>query len=34
MWYFNDLRNTVQIIDEILEYKPYCLDELYYSSSW
>jgi hypothetical protein len=34
MWYFNDLRNTVQIIDEILEYKSYCLDELYYSSSW
>jgi hypothetical protein len=33
-WYYNDLRNTVQIIDEILEYKSYCLDDLYYSSSW
>ena len=34
MWYYNDLENTKQIIDEILEYKSYCLDELYYSSSW
>jgi hypothetical protein len=33
-WYYNDLRNTVQIIDEILEYKSDCLDDLYYSSSW
>jgi hypothetical protein len=33
-WYFNDLRNTKRIIDEILEYKSYCLDDLYYSSSW
>ena len=33
-WYFNDVENTKRIIDEILEYKPYCLDDLYYSSSW
>ena len=33
-WYYNDLAETVRIIDEILEYKSYCLDELYYSSSW
>jgi hypothetical protein len=33
-WYFNDIEETKRIIDEILEYKPYCLDELYYSSSW
>ena len=32
--YMYDLRNTVQIIDEILENKSYCLDDLYYSSSW
>jgi hypothetical protein len=33
-WYYNDLAETVRIIDEILKTKPYCLDELYYSSSW
>lgn len=33
-WYYNDLENTVKIIDEILENKQYCLDDLYYSSSW
>jgi hypothetical protein len=33
-WYFNDLEDTKRIIDEILEYKTYCLDDLYYSSSW
>jgi hypothetical protein len=33
-WYFKDLANTVQFIDEIFEYKSYCLDDLYYSSSW
>ena len=33
-WYFNDIENTKRTIDEILEYKSYCLDELYYSSSW
>ena len=32
--YIWDLENTVHIIDEILENKSYCLDELYYSSSW
>ena len=34
MNYINDLEYTKRIIDEILEYKSYCLDELYYSSSW
>jgi hypothetical protein len=34
MWYYNDIENTKRIIDEILEYKSYCLDDLYYSSSW
>jgi hypothetical protein len=33
-WYYNDIENTKRIIDEILEFKSYCLDELYYSSSW
>jgi hypothetical protein len=33
-WYFNDLEDTKRILDEIIETKPYCLDELYYSSSW
>jgi len=33
-WYFNDIEETKRIIDEILEYKSYCLDDLYYSSSW
>ena len=33
-WYYNDIENTKRIIDEILEYKSYCLDDLYYSSSW
>jgi hypothetical protein len=33
-WYFNDVEETKRVIDEILEYKSYCLDELYYSSSW
>ena len=32
--YIYDLENTVRIINEILKTKPYCLDELYYSSSW
>ena len=34
MNYTNDLEYTKRIIDEMLEYKSYCLDELYYSSSW
>lgn len=33
-WYFNDVEKTKSIIDEILETKSYCLDDLYYSSSW
>ena len=33
-WYYNDLENTKRIIDNILEYKSDCLDNLYYSSSW
>ena len=33
-WYFNDIEETKRIIDEILDYKSYCLDDLYYSSSW
>ena len=32
--YVWDLENTVHIINEILENKSYCLDDLYYSSSW
>jgi hypothetical protein len=32
--YYVSLDYTLQIIDEILKTKPYCLDELYYSSSW
>jgi hypothetical protein len=32
--YYVSLDYTLQIIDEILETKPYCLDDLYYSSSW
>jgi hypothetical protein len=32
--YMYDLQNTMEIIDNILEYKEYCLDDLYYSSSW
>jgi hypothetical protein len=32
--YIDDLENTVKIIDEIINDKPYCLDDLYYSSSW
>ena len=34
MNYTNDLEYTKRIIDEILEYKSYCLNDLYYSSSW
>jgi hypothetical protein len=34
MWYYNDIEKTKHAIDEILEYKPYYLEELYYSSSW
>ena len=33
-WYYNDLVETVRIIDEIIKTKSYCLDDLYYSSSW
>ena len=32
--YMYDLQNTVEIINNILENKSYCLDDLYYSSSW
>jgi hypothetical protein len=32
--YYVSLDYTVQIINEIFETKSYCLDELYYSSSW
>jgi hypothetical protein len=32
--YVYDLENTVEIINDILENKQYCLDDLYYSSSW
>lgn len=32
--YYYDLENTKRIIDDILENKSYCLDNLYYSSSW
>lgn len=33
-WYYSELEDTIKIIDNILEYKTYCLDDLYYSSSW
>ena len=33
-WYYNSLEYTVQTINEIINDKPYCLDDLYYSSSW
>ena len=32
--YYSDLEDTKRIIDDILEYKSECLDNLYYSSSW
>ena len=32
--YYQDLRDTIHIIDNILEYKSYCLDDLHYCSSW
>ena len=32
--YYVSLDYTVEIINDILENKSYCLDELYYSSSW
>ena len=32
--YFYDVEFTKELIDEILEKKSYCLDNLYYSSSW
>jgi hypothetical protein len=32
--YYVSLDYTVEIINDILEYKSYCLDDLYYSSSW
>jgi hypothetical protein len=32
--YYVSLDYTVGIINDILENKPYCLDDLYYSSSW
>jgi hypothetical protein len=33
-WYYNNVDYTVEIINDILENKQYCLDDLYYSSSW
>lgn len=32
--YYYNLRETKSIINYILEYKSYCLDDLYYYSSW
>jgi hypothetical protein len=32
--YYYDLKETKSEINYILEFKSYCLDELYYSSSW
>jgi hypothetical protein len=33
-WYYNDVENTKRIINYILEFQSYCLDDLYYCSSW
>lgn len=33
-WYFKDIEHTKRVIEDILEKKSYCLDNLYYSSSW
>lgn len=33
-WYFNDLENTVRIIDKIFEEDPNCSQDYYYEASW
>lgn len=33
-WYFNDLENTVKIIDKIFEEDPELINDYYYESSW
>lgn len=33
-WYFNNLENTVKIIDKIFEEDPNCSQDYYYEASW